>query len=224
MLLNVYIKEPQQPAHACIIWMHGLGADAQDMAGLATQLPVTVALRHVFIDAPVRPVTINNRMPMRAWYDIFGAKLTDREDSEGIGQSDAMIRQVIDNQHADGFSSQQIFLAGFSQGGAMALFTGLQMDKPLAGIIALSGYLPLAAACNISLDKDTPIFAAGGQYDPVVLPTWSKQSIEMLKARGFQKITWYEYPMEHAICAEEIKDLARWLNIQVALCAPGGEV
>lgn len=219
MLLNVYIKEPQQPAQACVIWMHGLGADAQDMAGLATQLPVTVAIRHVFIDAPVRPVTINNHMPMRAWYDIVGMQLTDREDQAGILQSESMIRQVIDEQLAEGFVSEQIFLAGFSQGGAMALFTGLQMTMPLAGIIALSAYLPLAAVCRMSLDNSTPIFAAVGQYDPIVLPAWTKQSIASLESRGFKHITWHEYPMEHAICAEEITNLAQWLNKQVAACA-----
>lgn len=219
MLLNVYIKEPQQPAQACVIWMHGLGADAQDMAGLATQLPVTVAIRHVFIDAPVRPVTINNHMPMRAWYDIVGMQLTDREDHVGILQSESMIRQVIDEQLEEGFVSEQIFLAGFSQGGAMALFTGLQMTIPVAGIIALSAYLPLAAACSMSLDNRTPIFAAGGQYDPIVLPAWTKQTVASLQSRGFQQITWHEYPMEHAICAEEIQDLAQWLNKQVASCA-----
>ncbi len=218
MLLNVYVKEPQQQAQACVIWMHGLGADAQDMAGLAAQLPVSVAIRHVFIDAPVRAVTINNHMPMRAWYDIVGIKLTDREDREGIFQSEAMIREVIDSQLAEGFVSEQIFLAGFSQGGAMALFTGLQMTTPLAGIITLSAYLPLADVCRMTLNNGTPIFAAGGQYDPIVLPAWTKQSVEGLRARGFEQITWHEYPMEHAICAEEVKDLAQWLNIQVASC------
>ena len=219
MLLNVYVKAPQQPAQACIIWMHGLGADAQDMAGLAEQLPVSVAIRHVFIDAPVRPVTINNHMPMRAWYNITGMKLTDREDEAGILQSEALIRQVIEDQIAEGFVSEQIFLAGFSQGGAMALFTGLQTTHPLAGIITLSAYLPLAAICRMSLHNSTPVFAAAGQYDPVVLPIWTKQSIESLKSRGFQHITWHEYPMEHSICAEEVKDLALWLDKQVASCA-----
>lgn len=213
--MNVYIKEPQQKAQACVIWLHGLGADAQDMAGLATQLPVTVAIRHVFLDAPVRPVTINNRMPMRAWYDIVGAKLTDREDQEGILQSEAMICEVIEGQLAEGFISQQIFLAGFSQGGAMALFTGLQMTNPIAGVIALSSYLPLATLCKICLDKQTPIFAAGGLYDPVVLPAWTKQSVEILKNQGFHQVSWHEYPMEHAICAEEITDIAQWLNVKI---------
>jgi phospholipase/carboxylesterase len=215
-LLNVYVKEPDQQAQACVIWMHGLGADAKDMAGLAAQLPVTAPIRHVFIDAPVRPVTLNNRMPMRAWYDIVGMKLTDREDREGIIASEAMIREVMDGQCAEGFDSNQIFLAGFSQGGAMALYTGLQLVKPLGGIIALSAYLPLASVCKLSLDNQTPIFAAGGLYDPIVLPDWTKDSVTLLKHKGYQQLTWHEYPMEHAICLEEVNDLARWLNLQVA--------
>lgn len=213
--MNVYIKDPQQPAQACVIWMHGLGADAQDMAGLATQLPVTVGIRHVFLDAPLRPVTLNNHMVMRAWYDIVGMKLTDREDSDGIRQSEEMIRQVIADQVTKGFSVKQIFLAGFSQGGAMALFTGLQMQEPLAGIITLSAYLPLPARCKVAIPHQTPIFAAGGQYDPIVLPAWTKQSMDFLKAYGFQNITWHQYPMEHAICAQEVEDMANWLNTQV---------
>ena len=215
MLLNVYVKEPQQNAQACVIWMHGLGADAQDMVGLATQLPLTVAVRHVFIDAPVRPVTLNNNMPMRAWYDILGLKLTDREDSEGIKQSEVLIRQVIDSQLAEGFVSEQIFLAGFSQGGAMALYTGLHTSMPLAGIISLSAYLPLASACKIALNHNTPMFMAGGLYDPLVLPVWTNQCIESLRSIGFQRIESHQYPMEHSICVEEVRDIAQWLTREV---------
>jgi len=215
--LNVYIKEPQQPAQACIIWMHGLGADAQDMAGVAEQLPLTVPVRHVFIDAPVRPVTLNNHMPMRAWYDIVGMKLTDREDRDGLLRSESMIRQIIENQLTDGFKLSQIYLAGFSQGGAMALFTGLRSVAPLAGIITLSGYLPLAAECEQGLtNSSTPIFIAGGRFDPIVLPAWTKQSFDWLQSRGFQHVAWHEYPMEHSICAEEIRDLANWLTTQIS--------
>ena len=215
MLLNVYVREPQEPAQACVIWMHGLGADAQDMMGLATQLPLTIPLRHVFLDAPVRPVTLNNHMPMRAWYDILGMKLTDREDSKGIKSSEVFIREVIDTQLAEGFVAEQIFLAGFSQGGAMALYTGIHTSMPLAGIIALSGYLPLASASNIVLNQSTPMFIASGLYDPLVLPTWTKQCIDLLHQKGFKKIASHEYPMEHTICADEIRDLAGWLTTQV---------
>ena len=220
MLLNIHIKESQQQAQACVIWMHGLGADAQDMMNLATQLPLTVAIRHVFLDAPMRPVTLNNNMLMRAWYDILGMKLTDREDSQGIKQSEESIRQVIDSQIAAGFASEQIFLAGFSQGGAMALYTGLHTSMSLAGVVALSAYLPLASACNIVLNHKTPMFVAGGMYDPLVLPAWTKQCVDYLRHHGFQDIVAREYPMEHNICAEEIRDLAHWLSMHVTSMTP----
>ena len=215
MLLNVYIKDPQQDAVACIIWMHGLGADAQDMAGLAEQLQLSVPIRHVFIDAPVRPVTLNNHMPMRAWYDIIGLNLTDREDRDGIIQSEAIVQQAFDSQIEYGFQSSQIFLAGFSQGGALALYAGMQMSLPIAGIIALSSYFPLASSCKIMQDMHTPLFLGSGLYDPLVLPDWTDLTIQILRDKGFQQIEWHKYPMEHAICIEEIRDLSGWINQQV---------
>lgn len=212
--MNIYVSEPTKAADACVIWMHGLGADAQDMAGLAEQLQVEVSLRHVFMDAPVRPVTLNQGMPMRAWYDILGMTLHDREDRPGILQSEALIREVITRQMADGVSSKQIYLAGFSQGGAMALFTGLQTPLSLGGIIALSAYLPLATECSFELPKSTPLFLAGGAFDPMVLPQWTKQTVNGLQARGFL-VDWHEYPIEHSISIEEVRDLGHWLNHQV---------
>lgn len=206
------MNEPKQKAQACVIWMHGLGADAQDMQGLANQLSLTVPVRHVFMDAPVRPVTLNNRMPMRAWYDIVGMTLTDREDRQGILQSETMIQDVVDRQIEDGFSSDQIFLAGFSQGGAMALFSGLRSSRPLGGLIVLSAYLPLAAECKPALSHTTPIFIAGGLFDQIVLPMWTKQSVDWLKAHQFTEVSWHEYPMEHSIHSEEIGELSSWIN------------
>ncbi len=214
--MNVYTKEPKQQAQACVIWMHGLGADANDMVGVANQLPLSVPVRNVFIDAPVRPVTLNNHMPMRAWYDIIGLKLTDREDREGLFRSEAMIRQIIENQIVDGFTSSQIFLAGFSQGGAMALFTGLRSPTPLAGIISLSGYLPLSSECEPGpVNHNTPVFVAGGAFDPIVMPAWTQLSFDWLQSRGFQHLARHEYPMEHSICTEEIHDLASWLTMHI---------
>lgn len=215
-MLNVYIEEPQQQAIACVIWMHGLGANANDMVGVVKQLPIGVPVRHVFVDAPVRPVTLNNNMPMRAWYDIVGFKLTDRQDREGLLQSEGMIRQIIENQVIAGLKHEQIFLAGFSQGGAMALFTGLRSPAPLAGVIALSGYLPLPAECEQEpLNTNLSVFIAGGTFDPIVLPSWTKHSFDWLQSRGFQQITRHEYPMEHSICAAEIRDLIRWLTAEI---------
>ncbi len=210
--MSIYVKDPEEAIEACVIWMHGLGADAQDMAGLAAQLPLSVAVRHVFLDAPVRPVTLNNHMPMRAWYDILGTSLVAREDKKGISESEAIINQVIEKQLAEGMPAEHIFLAGFSQGGAMALYTGLQSTLPLAGVIALSAYLPLASTCQISLSKDTPFFLAGGLYDPMVLPAWTKQCLDQVRAQGFQQVSFHEYPIEHSISATEVKDLGEWLS------------
>lgn len=210
------MKEPQQKAQACVIWMHGLGADASDMAGLADQLIVDdVAIRHVFIDAPMRPVTLNGGMVMPAWYDIVGMELVDREDKQGIEQSEMLIREVMDSQLNQGVEYSQIFLAGFSQGGAMALHTALNTATRLGGVIALSAYLPLAAACRPKLDKHTAFFIASGQFDQVVLPLWNKQSKDWLVAQGYEQIDYHQYPMEHSICYEEIKDVSRWLSAQV---------
>jgi phospholipase/carboxylesterase len=195
-----------------VIWMHGLGADAGDMIGLVNELQVSIPLRHVFLDAPVRPVTLNNGMSMRAWYDITGMKLTDREDKVGIFESEAFIRKVIEKQVLDGFSPETIFLAGFSQGGAMALFTGLHTVGRLGGLIVLSGYLPLAAETQLRLDTNTPMFFASGEYDPLVLPAWTGQCVTYLQERGYQQVVWHRYPMEHSICIEEVQDLQQWIS------------
>jgi phospholipase/carboxylesterase len=214
--LSVYIKESKQPAQACVIWMHGLGADASDMAGLAEQLTVKdVDLRHVFIDAPLRSVTLNGGAVMPAWYDIVGLNLTDRSDRLGIEQSEDIIRKVMDAQLIAGFKYNQIFLAGFSQGGAMALHTALNTSARLAGVIALSAYLPLGTQSHVKLNTETPFFIASGQFDPLVLPTWTKQSEEWLSINGYGQLAVHQYPMEHSICYEEIKDMSLWLSDKV---------
>lgn len=212
--MSVYIKESQEQAQACIIWMHGLGADASDMTGLADQLVTEVSLRHVFIDAPLRPVTWNGGMVMPAWYDILGVELVDREDKQGIEESEGLIRQVIKSQLND-FKLEQIILAGFSQGGAMAIHTALQTQGRLGGIISLSGYLPLAEHTNPTLDIKTPFFIGAGQFDPLVLPKWTQKSRDWLLDKGYEYLSYHEYPMEHSICFEEIKDLGFWLSTQI---------
>ncbi len=215
IVLSVYMKEPQAPAQACVIWMHGLGADASDMIGLADQLTTVAEIRHVFINAPMRPVTLNNGMMMPAWYDILGLELVDRQDKEGIVQSETIIRKVMDEQLNDGFSFEQIFLAGFSQGGAMALHTALHTPACLGGVIALSAYLPLAEHSRPKLDKNTPIFLGSGQFDSLVLPKWVEMSKDWLLNNGYVHLTDHRYPMEHSVCLEEINDLSRWLGQQV---------
>lgn len=212
MRLSIHIKDPKQQARGCVIWMHGLGADASDMMSVANELQITQPVRHVFLDAPIRPVTLNNGMPMRAWYDILGIKLTDREDRVGILESEAIIRDVLEKQILDGFSSDTIFLAGFSQGGAMALFTGLRTSSPLAGVIALSGYLPLASETRGNCNLETPIFIAVGEYDTMVLPAWTGLCVDHLHSQGYQHITSHRYPMDHSICMEELQDLGQWIS------------
>ncbi|MFC3908641.1 alpha/beta hydrolase [Legionella dresdenensis] len=208
--------DSRSPAQGCVIWMHGLGADASDMEGVAVYPQLAaLPLRHVFLDAPVRPVTLNGGMAMRAWYDILGLKLADREDHAGITQSAAIIKKAIESQLADGFQSDQIFLAGFSQGGAMALYTALTLDKPLAGVLALSAYLPLAGDCSPVQAKNTPFFSASGVYDPVVLPDWTKKSEQWLESHGYSNITTRQYPMEHNICINEMNDIAEWLKTKI---------
>lgn len=204
------------PLRGCIIWMHGLGADASDMAGLAGQAPIArLALNHVFLDAPVRPVTLNAGMRMRAWYDIVGMELTDREDKIGISLSQAQILEVIDAQIKAGFRAEEILLAGFSQGGAMALYTAIHCNLPLGGVISLSSYLPMARDCKPVLQKNTPIFMGFGQYDQLVLPEFTQVTNQWLLAAGYNQITLRQYPMEHSICGEEIIDVANWLSIQL---------
>lgn len=210
------MKEPQKPAQGCVIWMHGLGADAADMAGLADQLLLpNVALRHVFMNAPKRPVTLNGGMIMPAWYDILGMELVDRVDKPGIAHAEQMICEVMATQIKDGFTTEQLFLAGFSQGGAMALHTALNYKSRLGGVIALSAYLPLGLETQCSLDKRTPFFMAGGQYDPMVLPVWTQQSHDWIIQQGYSQMTYHRYPMEHTICMEEVRDLSQWMIAQV---------
>lgn len=209
--------EPPTPAQAVVIWMHGLGADAGDMRGLAEELKISeVAIRHVFINAPLRSVTLNNGMLMPAWYDIVGLELVDRQDKEGIDESMLQIRQVMEEQYAAGFTPQQVYLAGFSQGGAMALYTALNTAARLGGVIALSGYLPLANQFEPKLDKNTPFFLGSGQFDAIVLPKWVKMSSDWLLEKKYVHLTQYQYPMEHSVCMDEIKDLGVWLSNHVA--------
>lgn len=223
-MLTTYIKDAHQPAQACVIWLHGLGADAANMRSVADAFPESVLpIRHVFVDAPMRPVTLNNHMMMRAWYDITGLTLQDREDREGILQSEQMIADIIAEQVAHGFTRKQIYLAGFSQGGAIALLTAMRMRQPLGGVLALSSYLPLQAECSQGDQLALPIFIAAGSLDQVVSPNWTKLSYEFVKARGFTQVTWKEYRMEHSICMEELTDIGHWLKKHITLAMAQGE-
>ena len=216
-MLNVYIQDSQLPAQACVIWMHGLGSNSQNMMGLADQIALNTPVRHVFIDAPERPVTVNNNQSMRAWYDITGLTLLSREDRAGIHASEARVLEVVAEQRAAGFTNKQIYLAGFSQGGAMALHTGLNLQEPMGGIIVLSAYLPLASERPDVHQLFTPVFIATGSLDTVVPPEWTKGIQTWLLSRGFHDVESHEYLMDHSVCAKEVRDLANWLNKRISL-------
>ncbi len=215
MLLNITNKATTQKFW--IIWLHGLGANAANMETLTTQLSIipSSAIQHIFLDAPYRSVTINGGMRMRAWYDITKTQLTYCEDKHGIQESQQQILNVIDTQVSQGFSTEKLFLAGFSQGGAMALYTALHLAQPLAGVIALSAFLPLIDQCQASLPQDTRFFIGQGCFDNVVLPAWTQQSICWLTNRGYANINTHEYQMDHTVCQAELVDLSAWLQQQI---------
>lgn len=206
----------EQMRKAAVIWMHGLGANSEDMRALSMALPKSkVCFEHHFLDAPVRPVTINGGYAMPAWYDIRGFNFSDREDVDGIMASVQQIQTAISELLARGYPSQQIFLAGFSQGAAMALFTALSGTVSLGGVVCLSGYLLLQDTLKASLPKKTPIFMAIGSYDEVVLPEWTKASAAYVQGLGYAETTVVEYPMGHAVCQQELLDLNRWFEEHV---------
>ena len=199
-----------------VIWLHGLGADGHDFAPIVPELVAAdwPALRFVFPHAPVRPVTVNGGMPMRAWYDIVGFDLVARQDEAGIRASMAAVEALIARENERGVPDERIVLAGFSQGGAIALSAGLRHAKRLAGIMALSTYLPIAdtlAAERSAANADVPIFQAHGTFDPVVIPPRGSDSRDLLQRLGY-RVDWHSYPMAHAVCAEEIADLRGWLG------------
>jgi phospholipase/carboxylesterase len=201
---------------ASVIWLHGLGADGNDFVPIVPELkvPSTLALRFVFPHAPVRRVTINNGMAMRAWYDIAAADLNNRADIDGVRQSQAQLEALIARENERGIASSRIVLAGFSQGGVVALHTGLRYPARLAGVAALSTYLVLADRLTqeaSSANKGVPIFMAHGTADPVVRFEWGEASRRALEAAGY-RVEWHTYRMEHSVCLEEIVDLAAWLR------------
>lgn len=211
----IEIETGSNPQRA-VIWLHGLGADGNDFAPVVPEFRLDnfPAIRFIFPHAPVQPVTINNGMAMRAWYDIFTPDLIRREDETGLRNSEAAIRALIAQENVRGIPSDQIVLAGFSQGCALTLQTGLRLDERLAGMICLSGYLPLlnkTSAERHSANQNTPIFMAHGTMDPVVDIARGKASRDALTDLGYD-ITWKTYPMPHSVCLEEINDVATFLR------------
>ncbi len=214
-LKTIEIETAPNP-RATVLLMHGLGADGNDFVPIAGELDLSAVgpVRFVFPNAPIMPVTINGGMQMPAWYDIMGADLVKREDEAGLRTSLAAIEVLLAREKARGIPAERIVIAGFSQGCAMALLTGLRHAERLAGIVALSGYLPLAAttaAERSAANAHTPIFMAHGQQDNVVVPQRAAASHDALRALGYS-VDWHEYPMAHSVCMEEIEDLNQWLN------------
>ena len=217
-LETIEIETAPNPS-AAVIWMHGLGADGNDFVPIVHELNLSgaPAIRFVFPHAPMRAVTINNGMVMRAWYDItFGDLEGDarKADERGVRESQAQIEQLIAHEQARNISAPNIVVAGFSQGGAIALQTGLRHPERLAGIMALSTYLPLAdslAREASPANANTPLFMAHGTHDPVVPYALGRTSGDRLRQAGYA-VEWHDYPMQHAVCAEEISDISAWLS------------
>ena len=215
LLPTVENETAASPAYS-VIWLHGLGADGHDFAPIVPELVAVdwPALRFVFPHAPVRPVTVNGGMPMRAWYDIYGFDLVSRQDEAGTRASIAQVEALIAREQERGVPSERILLAGFSQGGAIALAAGLRHPRKLAGIIALSTYLPIAdslAAERSAANAATPIFWGHGTVDPVVILQRGLDSRAALEALGY-RVAWHTYLMPHAVCPEEIADLRHWIG------------
>lgn len=209
--------DPTAQPVASIVVLHGLGADGSDFVPIAQELDLSVIgpVRFVFPSAPVRPVSINGGYEMRAWYDIYppnpgGAR---REDEAGLRESQAIVQELLDREAARGTPPERTVLMGFSQGSAMTLLAGLRAPQRLAGMVALSGYLPLAdhtaAECSETY-RDVPVFMAHGEHDPVVVLERGAAARDALQALGVG-VQWHIYPMEHSVCAQEVEDLNRWL-------------
>lgn len=214
LLDSIEIETAPNPTHA-VIWLHGLGADANDFAPIVPEVSQSLkpAVRFVFPNAPVQPVTINGGMAMRSWYDILVMDLVRREDEHGIRQSEQAVRALIARENARGIPTANIVLAGFSQGCAMTLHTGLRLPEKLAGMVGLSGYLPLlelAESERQAANARTPIFLAHGSFDPVVALPRAEASRDKLLAHGHD-VRWHTYPMPHAVCPPEIDDIRAFL-------------
>lgn len=208
------VVEAAEPANAAVIWFHGLGADGHDFEPIVGELGLPPTVRFVFPHAPARPVTVNGGMPMPAWHDIASADLTGDVDREGIAASVETARAFIAAERQRGIPAERILLAGFSQGGVVALHAGVGAAEPLGGIVALSTFFPDAEATLArapEATRATPVFLAHGEEDTIVLPDYGRETARALEARG-HPVTSRTYPMAHAVCPEEIADIGRWLG------------
>ena len=213
--LPAIISNPKSDVRHSVIWLHGLGAGGDDFAPIATELGIQeeLGIRFIFPHAPQIPVTINNGFVMPAWYDIYEMDLMRKADSAGIEQSRNIITEMINDEIEAGIATENIVIAGFSQGGVVALETGLRFNHPLAGIMALSTYLPNPDDFPIaeqSANGETSIFYGHGDFDPVIPLVQATTSQQFLTQAGYQ-IEWHQYPMEHSVCPQEIGDIKNWL-------------
>lgn len=215
LLENIEIDSAPHPT-AAIIWLHGLGADGNDFVPMVQELDLSncPAIRFIFPHAQTMPVTVNGGYVMRSWYDIVGADIVKREDEAGLRKSQLQVEALIAREKARGIPASRIVLAGFSQGCAMTLQTGLRHPEQLAGLLCLSGYVPLAAMVPTerhAASVATPIFMAHGDADPVIPMQRAEQSRDLLMALG-HSVEWHQYAMQHSLCQEEIKDIGTWLT------------
>ena len=215
MLAALELETGRAPT-ASVIWLHGLGADGHDFEPIVPELdlPDSLPVRFVFPHAPMQPVTINGGAVMRAWYDVYGLGGARREDAAGVRASQAAVEELLAREKKRGIPASRLVLAGFSQGGAIALQTGLRHPERLAGIMALSTYLPVAdtlAAEASATNRDVPIFMAHGLHDPLIPIERAQMSRKLLESAGY-RVEWHDYPMEHSVCAEEIADISSWLR------------
>ena len=202
------------PVSGSVIWLHGLGADGHDFEPIVPQLRLPdVHVRYIFPHAPQRPVTINNGITMPAWFDVLGLEPGSRQDEAGIRRAESQVQELIRRENERGIPSASIVLAGFSQGAALALHTSLRFAERLAGIIGLSAFLPLTwtvDAETLEANRSTPVFLAHGTLDPLVPSTRGEETRDFLRARGFP-VEWKTYPMDHAVCPEEIGHVREFL-------------
>lgn len=204
----------QEPIKASVIWLHGLGANGNDFLDVVHALNLSEkGVRFILPHAPIRPVTINNGMRMRAWYDVQSMEMDRQEDKNGLDESLKLVKQWIDKELALGIHHSQIILAGFSQGAAVSLHSALRLDCKLAGVIALSGYLPslqYAESESLAANRSTPLFMAHGDFDPIIPIGLAQMSREYLKT--YFKLQWQTYPMDHSVSPEEIIAIRNWLQ------------
>jgi phospholipase/carboxylesterase len=214
--LDTVVVSTKEPTSRSVIWLHGLGADGHDFEPVVPELGLgdLPGVRFVFPHAPVRPVTLNNGMAMRAWFDIFGLDRKGPFDEEGIAQSVAQVERLIAAELADGRGASDIVIAGFSQGGVIALHSALAYPARLAGVMALSTYLPLhekALANASSANTDLPVFLAHGTADPVLELALGEHAHQALSEAGYN-VDWRTYPMAHQVCMEQLRDIGAWLR------------